>query len=86
MNVTKSVEALKNAVRGASALMIVKKAAEIKWNKDDNCCLLYLIWETLTKEQRALLTVQNSMKFYCKHEVPVYCDNYADEWKDEFCG
>ena len=69
MKVTKSVEALKKAVRGASAVMKVKKAAEIKWNKDDNCCLLYAIWETLTEEQRALLTVRNIMKLYCKHEV-----------------
>ena len=61
MKATKIVKAPKKAVRKASAVTKVKNAAEITWVKDDNCCLLYAIWETLTKEQRALLTVENSM-------------------------
>ena len=59
MKATKTVKAPKKAVRGVSAITKVKNAAEIKWIKDDNCCLLYAIWETLTEEQRALLTVRN---------------------------
>ena len=32
---------------------------KVVWVKNDNCCLLYAMWETLTKKQQDLLTVSD---------------------------
>lgn len=58
MKTTKTVKAPKKASKRVSAGMKIKNVAEITWIKDDNCCLLFAIWETLTQEQRSLLTVR----------------------------
>jgi hypothetical protein len=37
-----------------------KDAKTVTWVRNDNCCLLYAMWETLTKQQQDLLTVSDS--------------------------
>lgn len=38
----------------------VNDSAKVLWVRNDNCCLLYAMWETLTKKQQDLLTVSES--------------------------
>ena len=37
----------------------VKDSAKVLWVRNDNCCLLYAMWETMTKQQQELLTVSD---------------------------
>lgn len=44
-------------VKKSSATKKVKDSAKVLWVRNDNCCLLYAMWETMTKQQQELLTV-----------------------------
>ena len=45
------------ATKKASASKVSSDIKKITWVKNDNCCLLYAMWETLTKKQQGLMTV-----------------------------
>jgi hypothetical protein len=46
-------------LKKSSATKAVKDSAKVVWVTNDNCCLLYAMWETMTKQQQALLTVSD---------------------------
>ena len=37
----------------------VKDSSKVLWVRNDNCCLLYAMWEIMTKQQQELLTVSD---------------------------
>lgn len=47
------------ATKKVSASKVSNTIKKIIWVRNDNCCLLYAMWETLTKQQQELLTVSD---------------------------
>ena len=47
------------ATKKASVSKGLNDVKKITWVKNDNCCLLYAMWETLNKKQQDLLTVSD---------------------------
>ena len=48
-----SVKSVKE-IAATSASTATKSEGKVVWVTDDNCCLLYALWETLTKKQQGL--------------------------------
>ena len=56
-------------LKKSSATKAAKDSAKVVWVKNDNCCLLYAMWETMTKQQQELLTVSDRKVLVV--EIPV---------------
>ena len=48
------------AICKKSVSKVTQESKKVTWVTNDNCCLLYAMWETLTKKQQDLLTVSES--------------------------
>jgi hypothetical protein len=66
MKAMKVVKSPKKSTKKTTAVNIVVHPEKLRFVKDDNCCLIYAIWKTLTKEKQALLTVSDSRMQYLK--------------------
>jgi hypothetical protein len=66
MKAMKLVKSPKKSTKKATAVNIVVHPEKVRFVKDDNCCLIYAIWKTLTKEKQALLTVSDGRIQYLK--------------------
>ena len=57
---TRAKKIVRTAISKKPASKATEDAKKITWVTNDNCCLLYAMWETLNKKQQDLLTVRES--------------------------
>ena len=79
-----SVKSVKK-VAAKSTGTATKSEGKVVWVTDDNCCLLYAMWETLTKKQQDLLTVSDNQALHCfvadrLTEIFDYLKYLSDGW------
>ena len=79
-----SVKSVKE-IAATSASTATKSEGKVVWVTDDNCCLLYAMWETLTKKQQDLLTVSDNQALHCfvadrLTEIFDYLKYLSDGW------